>query len=229
MSPRYRPHFIDEFSTNHMIVHIGYRPYIVKCRPCMVQVSSRHRHISSVYQSNTRKRGEPGGGWVGMMARQRNRERAKRYVGGVVSSMYRPCIQHMTSIYCPCIDHTSSIQRPHVVHFVYTSSIDHMSPRYRPDFIDEFSANRMYRPYLPQDRPSIVKVSSIYRHNDLLYVVHILPIPSIYRPYRPRYRPYILHIILPSIYRPYIAPISPISSRFVYISHRSSQELIQRP
>ena len=93
-----RPNIVHMSSANRpyivCLVHRSpqCRQYIEKCRPCMVQISSSRRHISSMYQSETRKRDDPGGGWVGMMAPQRNRERAKRYVCGDdvvhVSSMY---------------------------------------------------------------------------------------------------------------------------------------------
>ena len=81
--PNYRPQIVGESSVYRM-----YRPLVTpthmssKCRPYIDRISSRHRHIASMYQSETRSRGDPGGGWVGMPAPQRNRERAKRYVGG---------------------------------------------------------------------------------------------------------------------------------------------------
>ena len=120
----------------------------------------------------------------------------------MMSSMHRPCIDHMSSIYCVYFDHTLSTHRPHVVHFVSTSSIDRMPPGYRPYFVDEFSTNRMYRPYRPQDLPYIFKESSTYRHINLIirrpYIAHTVDISCL----SSTYRSYVVHIS--SMHRPYI-------------------------
>ena len=148
---------------------------------------------------------------------------------GMMSSIDRPCIEHLSSTYCPYIDHTSSIHRPHVVHFVFTSSLDRMSPRYRPRFVDEVSTYRMYRPYRPQDRHivHIAHVSILCRpHTSSTHlVVHISSI----------HRPDIAHIVKVCLYQPWIVPgndttsidrphVAPISSisrqRIVHISYR---------